>query len=462
MANTKPANTGQSQPQQSIPVANTSGKSTNNLYREAMNSVNSNKPANATTSQSQPVITTPTTQIQSQPTNTLTPKQNNSTISPNMFNNNNNNNLNKTDIANINKLASLSNNDIAKMSQNQINSMLKKLNTENKKLETAINSNVNKSKITDTNKDSKLSKPENNKDTSKNTKTIQNIPNKITNTLKNELEDNKNGKSGFSYLITIIIIIVVIIILVYIIKYFITKYQNSSYNASYLLNNSKNAKHPLAITQDPTSVNYIPIKRSEGKNGIQFSYGFWFLIDNFDYKKGEWKHMFHKGNDSSYPNRAPGVWIHPNTNAIRVYMNTQDNILEYVDIDNIPMRKWVYMNIILSQQTIDNVVNNFANANKFAMANVGATNLDIYINGYLKIRKELKSIPKQNDDDLWINMYGGFEGYMSNIRYYSYAIDYNEINNMINDGPSKNNCIDTGEIPPYMDDNWWFNNSISK
>ena len=65
---------------------------------------------------------------------------------------------------------------------------------------------------------------------------------------------------------------------------------------------------------------------------------------------------------------------------------------------------------------------------------------------------------KQNDSDFWVSMFGGFEGYVSNIRYYSYAIDFNEINSMIKAGPSVNNCIDTGEIPPYLDDNWWFGN----
>ena len=44
--------------------------------------------------------------------------------------------------------------------------------------------------------------------------------------------------------------------------------------------------------------------------------------------------MFHKGNASSYPNRAPGVWLHPNKNDILFYMNTLDNILEYADIDS--------------------------------------------------------------------------------------------------------------------------------
>ena len=58
-----------------------------------------------------------------------------------------------------------------------------------------------------------------------------------------------------------------------------------------------------------------------------------------EYKFGEWKHMFHKGNKTSYLNRAPGVFIHPDKNSIRIYMNTMQNILEYVDIDNIPIQK---------------------------------------------------------------------------------------------------------------------------
>ena len=233
--------------------------------------------------------------------------------------------------------------------------------------------------------------------------------------------------------IKIIILVIVLLCVYYLGNYLIKKYLISSVSTPYLLNTTKNAKHALVISQDPTSINYIPIKKSEGQDGIQFTYGFWFLLDNVDYKKGEWKHIFHKGNSSSYPNRAPGVWFHPDKNSIRVYMNTVENILEYADIDNLPLRKWVYINIILNNK-----------------------NLDLYVNGYLKIRKELSAIPKQNDDDFWVNMYGGFEGYLSNIRYYSYAIDFNEIYSTIKSGPSTNNCIDTGELPPYLDDNWWF------
>jgi hypothetical protein len=151
-----------------------------------------------------------------------------------------------------------------------------------------------------------------------------------------------------------------------------------------------------------------------------------------EYKKGEWKHIMHKGNSSSYPNRAPGVWIHPTSNILRIYMNTHENILEYIDIDNIPLRKWVNTIIILSHQ-----------------------NLDIYINGFLKERKTLSSLPKQNDDDFWINMFGGFDGFVSNVKYYSHAIEYDTIDGIVQRGPSTSNCIDTKEVPPYLDDSWW-------
>ena len=93
-------------------------------------------------------------------------------------------------------------------------------------------------------------------------------------------------------------------------------YFQDRYDSPYLLKKSKNAKHALVISQDPDNDSYIAMPRSTGKSGLEFSYDFWLLIDTLSYKEGEWKHIFHKGNSSSYPDRAPGVWIHPNTNAI--------------------------------------------------------------------------------------------------------------------------------------------------
>ena len=157
------------------------------------------------------------------------------------------------------------------------------------------------------------------------------------------------------------------------------------------------------------------------------------LIESMEYNYGKWKHVFHKGNKTSFPNRAPGVWILPESNDLRVYMNTYNDPLEYLDVENVPVNKWFHVAIVLNH--------------KF---------LDIYFNGKLKSRKELENLPRQNYGEFWSGLYGGFEGYLSKVRYFNKALDYKQIEDIVKQGPSKNACGDTGDYPPYLDDNWWF------
>jgi len=175
-------------------------------------------------------------------------------------------------------------------------------------------------------------------------------------------------------------------------------------------------------------------RSSNEEAGIEFSYTLWFLVQDFAYKKGEWKHIFHKGNSTSYPNRAPGVWLHPNKNSLRIYLNTFSNILEFADIENIPIKKWVQLSIVVKQNT-----------------------LDIYVNGNLKKRHVTPSLPRQNFGDVWINLFGGFDGYLSKLRYYQYAITYEDVEKIVKEGPSNDACGDTNELPPYLSDKWWHN-----
>jgi hypothetical protein len=399
-------------------VSNMTNAELNNMIKKLSNESKNNTP---TASKNITPANTTITPI-SPPANTKTsnlPKKNetkNEKKNENNNNNNNDNNDNNNNNNNKNKNKSEEPNILEK-GMNSIGDIFGDIKDK------ISGSNENKNKINKNNKNELKNEPKN----------------EIINETKNNTKKNiisapePEGESIWYIVVKIIIMVIVLVIIYYVVKYLFNKYQFASTQTPYLLNGSKNAKNALVISQDSSNVNYIPINLSDGQDGIQFTYGFWLLISDFTYKKGEWKHIFHKGNSSSYPNRAPGVWIKPDTNGIRVYMNTLDNILEYADIDNLPVKKWIYMNVVLNNK-----------------------NLDLYVNGYLKIRKELSSLPKQNNDDFWVNMYGGFEGYVSNIRYYSFAIDFNEINAMIKAGPSINNCIDTGEIPPYLDDDWWF------
>ena len=249
-----------------------------------------------------------------------------------------------------------------------------------------------------------------------------------------EYTETISENSTLMLVLKVILVLVLLVVLIKIIKYYYDKWEIERTGSPMLVDGTKNAKNAFVISQDPNHTNYIPIKRSVNQDGIEFSYSLWFLVNDFSYKQGEWKHIFHKGNSSSYPNRAPGVWIHPNTNMIRIYMNTMKTLLEFVDIDNIPLRKWVHLTIVVKNRS-----------------------LLIYVNGYLKIKKELSSLPRQNYGNVWTNMYGGYEGYLAKLQYFDKAITPYDIDDLVSQGPGTGNCIDTKEIPPYLDDSWWLN-----
>lgn len=260
------------------------------------------------------------------------------------------------------------------------------------------------------------------------------------------VKDGKYNKWGFIFVVGISIILII-----HFLSYVISYYYKRVDKSPLIIPHTKNAKHTVIISQDPESINYIPIARSDNEEGIELAYSFWTLILDFDYKNGEWKHIFHKGNSTSYPNRAPGVWLHPNENKMRIYMNTFDNILEYVDIDDIPIKKWFCTTIVLQ-----NSKSHSDKTKDVEPTNAASHILDVYINGNLKKSKLLTSIPRQNNGDLWVNLFGGFSGYVSRLQYHSYAPDYKEIETYLKNGPSEMTAQDTGEMPPYLDDKWWF------
>ena len=267
-----------------------------------------------------------------------------------------------------------------------------------------------------------------------------------TGDLVNSVKDGKYNKWGFIFVVGISLILII-----HLISYIVSNYYKKVDKSPLLIPHTKNGKHTVIISQDPESVNYIPIKRSEDENGIELTYSFWTLILDYDYKNGEWKHLFHKGNSTSYPNRAPGVWLHPNENKMRVYMNTFDNILEYVDVDDIPVKKWFCTTIVL--QNSKSHTDKELDVNP---SNAPSHILDVYINGNLKKSKLINSIPRQNNGDLYVNLFGGFNGYLSKLQYFSYAADYKDITSYLKSGPSEMSAQDTGEMPPYLDDKWWF------
>ena len=234
-----------------------------------------------------------------------------------------------------------------------------------------------------------------------------------------------------------IIIVLIVGIIVFGITYGVmTSYMKKKVdnrNNPTIIKGVHDAVKPLHFPQDSKEGNAIPILRSKNEDeGMEFTYSYWFSINDMKYKSGEWKHMFHKGNNTSFPNRAPGVWIHPKENSLRVYMNVYEKVMDYVDIKNIPINKWVHMGIILRDRF-----------------------LDVYINGELIKRHSLEGIAKQNFNDLYICNFGGFSGYIAKFKYYNSALEPSQIRKLSKSKPDLSDLEKKDiEGPPYLSYRW--------
>ena len=206
------------------------------------------------------------------------------------------------------------------------------------------------------------------------------------------------------------------------------------------------AKQMVTIPQDPKLKGSIPVLRSrDQRDGIEFTWSVWMYINDLVYKEGQYRHVFHKGNDNinfggskigmNFPNNGPGLYLGPKENTLVVVMNTFDTIGEEIEIENIPVKKWV--NVILQ---------------------CDGKNLDIYVNGTLARRHILNGVPKQNYGDVYVAMNGGFDGYISELRYFNSDIGLARINAIVSGGPNLK-MTDTNlteSAPHYLSTRWYY------
>lgn len=263
-----------------------------------------------------------------------------------------------------------------------------------------------------------------------------------------------NSASIISKFIFLILVIIVFIILLRLGIMFFSRLYNNIAGSPHLINGMIDAKQSMNIPQDPNDPNSITIYRSVNANdGIEFTWSVWIFIDDLQYNAGQYKHIFHKGNFPNgspqpgqsisaglvYPNNAPGLYILPNINALLLIMNTFQDINEEIIIPDIPLNKWI--SVIVRCQN---------------------TTLDVYINGIIARSLELNSVPKQNYGDVYVALYGGFDGYISNLWYYDYALGTLAIQKLVEKG-ANTNAADNSNInltkPNYLSLKWYFTGS---
>jgi hypothetical protein len=250
----------------------------------------------------------------------------------------------------------------------------------------------------------------------------------------NSGRNNASSRSSTVSLFSIVMIGIAIIIVIFFIYSTYTGYKNYTKSSPYLIDGITDATVPQQFSayQVPPS--------SSSKYGTEFSYSFWLFIKDTNFNSTSTSkcsgdqpllHVFHKGSYDYAPSgstgstsgpgntyypllQMPGVWLYPNTNKLNIRFNTYENVVESADVGNIPLNMWVNVIIIL----------------------VGGS-VDVYINGNLKKRTKLAGVPKINYGNLYTTNWGGFNGYLSRLRYFNYAIQPFLVDQLFQSGPSK-------------------------
>lgn len=214
----------------------------------------------------------------------------------------------------------------------------------------------------------------------------------------------------------------------------------------------------LVIHQDAskyTDAKTIGLSMNE-RTGIEFAYSFYLYVNPATFSgKKTFKHVFHKGYATPWPLMSPGVFLHSDTNTMRVVMNTYKNPFTYADVKNIPVQKWFHVVLNSYKGGLDIFVNgNLANRISFTDTVPYQNFQDIVIFSNANINTlRGSSIPSLNGEDFQFE--GAFKGYLSNLVYARYALSVNEIQRLLNAGPSSKLKQKQMDKPPYLADDWW-------
>ena len=194
-------------------------------------------------------------------------------------------------------------------------------------------------------------------------------------------------------------------------------------NDPFVIKGMIQGSQPVTITQDPNNSTSVPILKSNNENsGMEFTWSTWIYLDDLGSSTIKYQHIFNKGDNVyssttsiSSVNNAPGLYLSPADNKLYVIMNTvsNSNRNETIEIDNVPIKKWV--NVIIRLKN---------------------TVLDVYINGTISGRVVLQNVPKQNYNNVYACQNGGFTGKLADLRYFSRALSIFEINSVVSSGPN--------------------------
>jgi hypothetical protein len=216
---------------------------------------------------------------------------------------------------------------------------------------------------------------------------------------------------------------------------------------------------PQQIVQNPNLPNALTaLPSSNEPTGVEFTYSFFINVPQQAFNTSGpigLKHIFHKGSPGQYPLLGPGVYMHSQTNTMRIYMNTYDTWNNFAEVPNFPVGKYVHITIVCRSMHLEIYVNgNIASRIGFNISPPYQNYGDIYAfyNSKPRVPTTLPSL----EGDTSFQILGVCEGQLSRLTYFNYALSYSEINKMMNQGPSPYVASQNGSnTTTYLVDNWW-------
>jgi len=241
--------------------------------------------------------------------------------------------------------------------------------------------------------------------------------------MTSEFAESNGAVAKFAFIIFVLIIFLFLFKLgVQALGYFLSPSKNP-----FIVYGKLEGGTAVTISQNPTNTNAITIYRSNNEfSGAEFTWSVWLYLNlSPGSNDDQYKTIFVKGPSS--PNGAtgihttngPGLYTNCSTKGVGLLKFVFDDIngkQNEIKVENVPLQKWVHV--------------------AFRLKN---TVLDVYINGSINNRFQLRTAPKQNYYDINIGANSGYSGYLSNLRYYDHALNVFDINNIVMFGPNTAN-----------------------
>jgi hypothetical protein len=265
------------------------------------------------------------------------------------------------------------------------------------------------------------------------------------------------GKGFFQQVVLVLVIVTILFFVFMTVEYVFLSFMTIGGRLVELVPETVTAEdEQITIIQNPfdSKAKTIPVSDNE-RTGIEFTYSFYLFVNPSTFTGEDVLfHVFHKGYSTPFPLLGPGVFVKGNNNTLRVVMNTYKDPYTYLDIENIPVRKWFHCVVLCRKNSLEVYINgNLRKKLAFegTLPYQNFQNLILFSPLKFIFRKEpIHAALKEN-----IRVEGAFRGNLSNLIYLPYAASFTEIQGLMNKGVSTQNRSKTQDVPPYLTDTYW-------